>query len=257
MNAVNNVTLSIIMGSKLMDTIMHMTLSTNNSPGKLVTKTVIVSIILLISTSVSAQAKRYITDAFEVTMRSGTSTANSIVRILKSGEAVIILEEDLASQYSLVELDDGTKGYVLSRYLDEIPSARDRLELLQQKSTRQNQSISALNTEIAQLKSDLNSQQTDNAVLKSTLLASENELEEVRTAAENTLDILDENEQLDAIIETLRKEKQMLSDENDSLKDSTRIDWFFRGAAAFLIAFLLGIIVTRIRWRKKDSWGSY
>ena len=41
---------------------------------------------------------KYITDEFEVTMRSGTSTANSIVRLLRSGEPVTVLEADLASQ---------------------------------------------------------------------------------------------------------------------------------------------------------------
>ena len=211
----------------------------------------------IFSGNVNAAGQKYITDDFEVTMRSGTSTANSIVRVLKSGQAVTVLEEDLASQYSLVETDDGKKGYVLSRFLDEIPSARQRLEQLQQKSLKQNQSISSLNDEIKQLKSSLDDEQTDNESLKNTLLASENELAKVRTASENTLSILEENERLQSNVAELREDKQNLSDENDSLKDSTRMDWFIRGAAVSLIAFLLGIIVTRIRWRKQDTWGSY
>ena len=205
----------------------------------------------------NAEGQKYITDNLEVTMRSGTSTANSIVRILKSGQAVTILEEDLASQYSLVETDDGKKGYVLSRFLDEIPSARQRLEQLQQKSQKQIETISSLGEEIQQLKTELNNEQTDNESLKGTLLASENELTKIRTASENTLSILEDNERLKSIVAELRKDKQNLSDENDSLKDSTKMDWFIRGAAVSLIAFLLGIIITRIRWRKQDAWGSY
>ena len=75
--------------------------------------------------------------------------------------------------------------------------------------------------------------------------------------AENTLSILDDNERLKVIEEDLRSEKRQLSEENLRLKDSTKMDWFIRGAAVSLIAFLLGIIVTRISWKKKDSWGSY
>ena len=30
-----------------------------------------------------------------------------------------------------------------------------------------------------------------------------------------------------------------------------------RGGAVSLIAFVIGILVTRIRWKKRDSWGSY
>ncbi len=204
-----------------------------------------------------AEGQKYITDSFEVTMRSGTSTANSIVRVLNSGQAVTILEEDLASQYSLVETDDGKKGYVLSRFLDDIPSAKQRLQQLQQKSQKQAEAIDSLSEEIKQLKFGLNNEQADNESLRSNLLSSENELTKVRTASENTLSILEDNERLKSIVAELRKDKQNLSDENDSLKDSTKMDWFIRGAAVSLIAFLLGIIITRIRWRKQDSWGSY
>lgn len=211
----------------------------------------------LIIPAALAQSRMYVTDVFEVTMRSGTSTANSIVRILKSGEAVNVLEEDLASQYSLVETRDGQKGYVLSRFLDEIPSARERLQRLQQKSDEQKQTIDNLTTEIDKLTGELNTEKSDNETLKNTLLASENELEKVRAASENTLNILEDNNRLKTIVATLREEKQSLSSENEDLKDSTEIDWFIRGAAVSLIAFLLGIIVTRIRWRKQDSWGSY
>lgn len=221
------------------------------------TKALLASALLLVSASTFAQATKYVTDVFEVTMRNGTSTANSIVRILKSGQVVDVLEEDLTSQYSLVETDDGKKGYVLSRFLDEIPSARARLEQLQIKSDQQKQSIGLLEEEIVQLKSDLKNDRGDNESLKSTLLASENELEKVRTASENTLKILADNERLNTLVSTLREEKQVLSDDNDGLKDSTRMDWFIRGAAVSIIAFLLGIIVTRIRWRKQDAWGSY
>jgi len=204
-----------------------------------------------------AEGQKYITDEFEVTMRSGTSTANSIVRVLTSGQSVTVLEDDLASQYSLVETEDGKKGYVLTRFLDDIPSARERLERLQQKNQNQSESITVLGEEINQLKSELTDEKTDNEALKKTLLASENELAKVRTASENTLSIMQDNERLQSRVEELRNDHQSLSDENDSLKDSTKMDWFIRGAAVSLIAFLLGIIVTKIRWRKKDSWGSY
>jgi SH3 domain protein len=89
------------------------------------------------------------------------------------------------------------------------------------------------------------------------LRASEQELSEVRDAAQNTLNILDQNKRLQTVVNQLREEKTLLSDSNAELSDSTQIDWFVRGAAVSLIAFIIGILVTKIRWRKKDSWGSY
>ena len=200
---------------------------------------------------------KYVTDEFEVTMRSGTSTSNNIVRMLKSGQIVNILEDDLASKYSLVETESGKTGYVLSRYLLEGTSARNQLAKLKVKSGQQKENIDSLKSQLVELKLALDTESSDNELLKETLLTSENELSLVRDAAENTLSILDDNNRLQTIEQDLRQEKRRLSDENTQLKDSTKMDWFIRGAAVSLIAFILGIAITRIRWKKQDSWGSY
>jgi len=210
-----------------------------------------------VALSLQAAETRYVTDIFEVTMRSGTSTANSIVRLLRSGEAVTLLEVDVASQYSLVETRDGKQGYVLNRFLQEEPAARELLEKLSARHQQLELNVDEQTAEIDQLKQSLQQEQADNQALKSALRASEQELAGIREAAENTLNILDQNKRMQVMVDQLREEKTVLSDTNAELSDSTQIDWFVRGAAVSLIAFFIGILVTRIRWRKKDSWGSY
>ena len=200
---------------------------------------------------------KYVTDIFEVTMRSGTSTSNAIIRMLTSGEAVTVMESDLASQYSLVETEEGKQGYVLTRFLEDSPAAREILQDLRVKFDQQQLRLDEQQTEITQLKQSLQQEQTDSQTLKTTLGASEQELSEVRDAAQNTLSILGQNKRLQTVVDQLREEKTLLSDTNAELSDSTAIDWFARGAAVSLIAFIIGILVTKIRWRKQDSWGSY
>jgi len=207
--------------------------------------------------SLQAAETRYITDVFEVTMRSGTSTANSIVRLLRSGEPVTLLEVDEATQYSLVESADGKRGYVLSRFLTDGPAARELLDKLTARHQQLQARFDEQVTEIDDLKQILQQEQADNQALKTALRASEQELSGIREAAENTLNILDQNKRMQIMVDQLREEKAVLSDANAKLSDSTQIDWFVRGAAVSLIAFFIGILVTRIRWRKKDSWGSY
>jgi SH3 domain protein len=200
---------------------------------------------------------KYVTDIFEITMRSGTSTANSIVRMLKSGEPVTVLEQDLATQYSLVQTADGKQGYVLSRFLMNQPAARQSIEELRNRFAQQGERLETQAASITELETALEQEKADNQALKTTLRASEQELAEVRVAAEDTLNILEQNGRLQTLVEELRTEKAALEETNASLSDSTRMDWFVRGGAVSLIAFLIGIIVTRIRWRKQDSWGSY
>ena len=213
--------------------------------------------LVVAASALQAAEVKYVTDIFEVTMRSGTSTANSIVRLLPSGAKVTVLENDLASQYSLVETEENKQGYVLTRFLMDSPAAREILQDARARYEQQQSLLDEQQTEIEQLKEALQQEQTDGQTLKTTLRASEQELSEVRDAAQNTLNILDQNKQLQTVVNQLREEKTRLSDSNAELSDSTQIDWFVRGAAVSLIAFIIGILVTKIRWRKKDSWGSY
>jgi len=225
---------------------------------KFMTRTVLLLLVYLCASNpLYAQGTEYITDVFEVTMRSGTSTSNSIVRMLGSGEAVTVLEKYPESQYSLVETSDGKQGYVLSRFLMEEPAAKQTLLERETNFEQQRQRLQAQATEIAELKQMLDREKNDNDALQSTLQTSEQELTQVRTAAEDTLNIQAQNKQLQTVVKQLTQEKAQLSETNAELSDSTRLDWFVRGGVVSLIAFVIGIVVTRIRWKKQNSWGSY
>ena len=213
-------------------------------------------ILLLMSFAAKAETQ-YITDVFEVTMRTGPSTSNGIVRLLKSGEPVNVIEYDDLTKYSLVETAENKQGYVLARYLVAQPSAKERLQNMTSEFDQQTTQLNQLSFEVDNLKSRLTQSESDNEALKQALLASENELSTIRDAAENTLNIVEQNRQLEAVVTELRRDKNKLTAENEVLSSSVEMEWFIRGAAVFLLAFLVGIAVTRIRWRKKESWGSY
>ena len=215
------------------------------------------AVAITVSGNTLAATQKYITDEFEVTMRSGTSTANDILRLLKSGEAVSVLEEDLDTQYSFVELDDGKKGYILNRYLVSNRSSKYRLEQLEIKAAEQQEANAILQFEIKNLQTDLEKVQSDSGSAKAALLATESELTRVKNVSQNTLSIVDENSELKSIVDNLVKNNAILNKKNTALKDSSNMDWFIRGAGVALAAFVLGILITRIHWRKRESWGSY
>jgi len=204
-----------------------------------------------------AQQVRYVTDQLEVTLRSGPSTANSILSMLKSGEPLKIIEQDEATKYSLVETEGGRKGYVLTRFLDQEASGRARFASLQKQTEKLKQTIDSLKQERDELKASKEIDSAEIERLMTSLTHTEEELHELKVATNNTVQILQQNETLKTRINELETDKLQLSQENAQYKDSTAMDWFIRGASVALIAFLLGIIVTRIRWKKRDSWGSY
>jgi len=135
--------------------------------------TLLFATLLCAATSLQAAETRYITDVFEVTMRSGTSTSNSIVSLLSSGQAVTVLEKDLVSQYSLVETDSGKRGYVLTRFLMDIPAAKQSLQELTTRHAQQQENLEQQIGTIAELEKALEQEKADNDALKTTLRASE------------------------------------------------------------------------------------
>jgi SH3 domain protein len=111
--------------------------------------------VLLVSslfTSAMAQTTLYITDATKFAVRSGKSNQHKILRMVPSGTAVTVLEKT-DDGYARVRAPQGTEGWILLRYLDAVPSARDRLQVLQSgydelkaQSTRLEEQLQALET---------------------------------------------------------------------------------------------------------------
>ncbi len=69
----------------------------------------------------------------EVTLRSGQGTGFSIVRMVRSGSPVEVLETSSASGYSRVRVAGGTEGWVLTRYLTDSPIGAEALVAARQR----------------------------------------------------------------------------------------------------------------------------
>jgi SH3 domain protein len=83
------------------------------------------------------------------------------------------------------------------------------------------------------------------------------ELAEIRRTASSALALVNENKELKARAIALERKLQALQQENEGLKDRTARDWFMVGAAVVLLGILVGLIIPRIRWRKKTTWDTF
>jgi SH3 domain protein len=204
----------------------------------------------------SSQAEtRYITDQFEVTLRSGKSIKNEIIRMLPSGTRLEVLETDPASGYTFVKIPGGAQGWVLTRYTMSIPSARARLAAAESKLAKSEQKykelekkfneISRLKTETVEERNRLNQQN----------LKVSRELAEIKRVSADALRISEENKRLKKRLATSDREIQFLQQENANLSDRSDRDWFMVGGGVVVFSMLFGIALTRIRWRRKSSWG--
>ena len=197
---------------------------------------------LLIAATASA-SPRYVSDELVITMRAGQSTEHQIVRSLKAGTRVEVLEADKSTGYSHIELQDGTKGWVLTRYLVSQPIARDRIRRIEQELQQLRASSQTLSEE-AKTAANLRKQ---NETLTQ-------ELALIRNAAGNALALGQENQTLKTELIRLETELQTAQQENVVLKDRSARDWFIAGAGLTLLGIFIGLIAPRMRSRKKSGW---
>jgi SH3 domain protein len=200
---------------------------------------------------------RYVSDNLEITMRSGKGTSYGITRMLRSGTPVEVLEEDKEAGYTLIRVKGGKEGWVLTRYLMKGQAARDRLAAaekslaeLELENRKMETSMAALTDEKAAMEKELEG-------LEGQARNVSQELSEIKRTASSALAIDSENKDLKGRVVSLERQLQTLQQENEGLRDRTARDWFMVGAGVVLLGIIVGLIIPRIRWRKKSSWDTF
>jgi SH3 domain protein len=200
---------------------------------------------------------RYVSDNLEITMRSGKGTSYGITRMLRSGTPVEVLEEDKDAGYTHVRVKGGKEGWVLSRFLMKGQAARDRLAAAEK-------NLAELELENRKMETSMTALTEDKAALEKQLETLEGqtrnvsqELSEIKRTASSALAIDSENKDLKGRVVALERQLQTLQQENEGLRDRTARDWFMVGAGVVLLGIIVGLIIPRIRWRKKSSWDTF
>ncbi|WP_438970580.1 TIGR04211 family SH3 domain-containing protein [Methylophaga sp.] len=221
---------------------------------KLISRTLIAALLCMPFFAI-AQTTRYVSDELEITMRNGQGVQFGIRKMLESGTRLDVLETDPAG-YSKVRTSEGVEGWVLTRYLSNTPSARDQLESSQQRVANLELEIAKYKEEISTLSSQNSDVDTKNLTLKEKSQRLSKELDNLRRTASNAVALENENRQLKEKLQEIDHENQSLVIENNALKDNSTRRWFLIGAAVLFSGIILGLILPRLRIRKKDSWGS-
>jgi len=219
-------------------------------------KTLLSTFILLTLFSQSALAEtRYVTDVFRVTLRSGKSTQNEIIRMVPSGLRLEVLETDKASGYSRVRMPSGKEGWILTRYLMELPSARARLSRAETKLANTEQAMNQLKTELQTLTQKKNELARERNRLNGQSIKLSRKLSEITRVSSNAIQLSNDHSRLKKRLTELDRDMQFLQQENANLRDRNNRDWFIVGALVVIGSMIFGIILTRIRWKKKSNWG--
>jgi len=211
---------------------------------------------LLFSLAASAE-DAWISDQFEVMLRTGPSTSNAIERMLPSGTALEVLETNTEAGYSRVRTAAGTEGWVLSRYLMSEASAREQLERLTGQLTNANNTGSSLTSQLDAVKGEYDTATGRIATLEREKRRLEQELADIKRTSANVLSIDKQNKELRDQLATTEIEVGTLEQQNRELTGQTTRYWFMTGALVLSVGIILGLWLPRIRWQKRSRYDRF
>jgi len=210
-------------------------------------------VLTLLAPLTALAATKYVSDDLVITLRTGQGNQYQIIKTLKAGTLLTVLEQT-DTGYTHVRTSDGTEGWVRTQYLSDTPTAaivlektQAKLAKLQDKYTETQQELSALRKDKAQLDSQYNKLVNDN---KST----SEQLDKLTKVAAHPKQLADENADLRQKYAKISDQYQLLKQENQVLNDRSKRNWFLAGALVVIIGIVIGLLIPKLRFRRKDSW---
>ena len=197
---------------------------------------VLLPAIFLPANTILAEDLRYVTDELEITIHRSMSLNSEIVAQLKSGTPVRVLKTNRDEGYVMVATKDEKVGWMLESFLLAEPAGRQQYE--------------ALKLEYDKLKTDFDTQVQQRTATLS------NELKRIKSISKRPLELQQENQKLIKTLEDERAQVVEIKKENQEFKSIHKDrQWFVMGALTAIGSLVLGLIITRVPWRRRKSWG--
>jgi SH3 domain protein len=199
----------------------------------------------------------WVSDEFEVTLRTGPSTSNAIELMVSSGTGLEVLEEDPESGYTRVRTGGGTEGWVLTRYLMDEPSAREQLDTLTRQLTSAAEEGASMGSQLNAIRGEYESANRTIEQLEQNNERLQSQLDDVTQKAANTLAIDQQNQDLQQKLTDAEIQVNVLEQEKDRLLRQSNRNWFITGALVLIGGVLLGLILPRMKFQKRSRYDRF
>ena len=213
--------------------------------------------------SVCAETQ-YVSDQLVITMREGQGNQYTIIKMLKAGTPLEIIEE--SDQYLKVRTESGSEGWVLKQYVtSEIPKPeiiaglKKTIDRLNTKIEQYIKDKESLQDELKTAKSDHTKKIRD---LQQTLSSSRGmaeqasgDLKEITEKynallrdSKDVVLLVKERDNIKASNSELQAKTERLQQENDKLRRSQMIWWFAAGGGVFFVGWIVGKVSRQKRF---------
>jgi SH3 domain protein len=201
-------------------------------------------------------AGTYVSDSFEVIVRTGPSTENKILSMPASGQAVEVLETK--GDWSRVRLSvregGSVEGWMLNRYL----ITRLPWELQARTAKEENAALKEKLSRIGQERNDLQHREKDlSGKLEAATVGLQKLHAEYDSFKKGAADFVKLKKDLDTArseLESTRSTLEAISEENRVLKASERNRWIMTGAGVLLCGLVIGLVMGRKEKRRRSLY---
>ncbi len=198
-------------------------------------------------------AMQYISDELEVPVRAGSSDRFKVVKMLKSGTEVTILEHNKSTGYTLVS-DGKTKGWVLTRYLMDEPSARNFIQEAKENYQPLKDKLVELEGQLVEAGNETKRLNETIRALQQDRQAQAEELAKIKQVSAQALTIDAENKKLAEQVADLTLRIGTASTLNEELRHQNNVNEWMVGASILFAGFILGLITLRYRQRPRRHY---
>ena len=203
-----------------------------------------------------ASERLYVSDSFTITLRTGPSTENKIIRILNSGQALDVLEvQDKWSHVTVVSKNGtGVEGWVLNQYLmDRVPYETQAKALLTE-NIKLKDDLTNLNSKFSTVEKDNKDTSAEYNQTRSELDSLKKEYESLKNASSEYLSLKAEYDSNLLKIKSDEEKLNELEKENSTIKKSQNRMWFAAGAVVLLFGLIIGSIIGRQSRKRTSSY---
>ena len=221
-------------------------------------KNILSAFLILILTSGLAQAEIvYVTANLTLTLKSEESKRGKVLQTLAIGTPLTVVKVNKKSGFTKVRTANGIEGYIETKYittqlpdLNQNETSSKLIESLQTENT-------SLKSELAQIKSSITPGTTLEQSLANERDQLKRDLSELKMTSSSCSQLKIERDDLRERFVSADRDLQQLKLENKALKDGASQDWFLYGGILALAGVLLGFILPKLGWRRKNSWDSF
>lgn len=204
--------------------------------------------------SVSAQTY-YVTDEFKLMLRTGPGIGNKIIKTLPTGTKLSVVIQDAGKGHSQVRTQDGTIGYVFTKFVTKDVPSKFRVQFLEKQLADLKGKPEGLQSKLLNLQESYDelSQNYQKSIDVKDQLSKQ--LEKIKVASSDAVGLSESNTKLEEEVRQLILQLDDLRIQNETMKDQSEKKWFALGASIVFLGIFLGWVLSRFKPNhRRSNW---